>query len=300
MRRSLLERLTSGEGLGGSSDPRMCSVLRVGPNTGGGVGPPGPPGPPGPSGAGSGIIFRPGGVAAGNVYTTWATAYTALVAANGAATVYVDSSLAPAVVPPGVYPGFGCAILSPFNWTLSPAADPLDVLTLDDAAVLNRWNGIVGPLQVDCTCATTEAFTFDTGPIGAGDLDIFRLEYGASIVMLAGATVAAIQVPAGGAFFLVSFFGPTLDASATPGVPVIQLQGNGAFPSFLVMMVVSQFNTNGDTVSAAAGNFFQFSHDDTIQAFTSALFLGTLSNNAISTLTNANSSGSALGDVATS
>jgi len=49
------------------------------------------------------FVFRPGGVAGGNVYTTWATLYAAFSAVEGPKWVQVDSSLAVATVPAGTW-----------------------------------------------------------------------------------------------------------------------------------------------------------------------------------------------------
>src|ERR1700690_1743463 len=56
------------------------------------------------SGIGLDVIFRPGGVQAGNVYTTWTAAYTAATSTDplqGPVTIGVDDSLAVANVDPG-------------------------------------------------------------------------------------------------------------------------------------------------------------------------------------------------------
>ena len=67
-------------------------------------GPPGPAGPAGPAGPGSTFVFRPGGVASGNVYTTWATLYAALSATEGTRILEFDDAIvSPCVVPAGAW-----------------------------------------------------------------------------------------------------------------------------------------------------------------------------------------------------
>jgi hypothetical protein len=255
-------------------------------------------GPPPPVLVANGIIFRPGGVAGGNVYTTWPTVMAALTAVNGAVTVYVDSSIAPAVVPPGIYNGFGCAVLSPYNDTLlvTPPSNPIDILTIADGATLSRWSSIRGLLTVECTCTTTAAFSFDYGPMAPGNkIDLFYMTLGAMIVMKAGAAVAAIQVPPIGFFSLIAELAATLDATATPGVPVIMLNPMAG----VIFEFFNEVALNGEWISGGPGTNIKFSRDDTINPFTSALFMGTLNDDKVSIVTNESSGGAGAGMVAT-
>jgi hypothetical protein len=50
--------------------------------------------------SGGAIIWRPGSVGAGNVFATWPEVQAAVDRVQGATTIFVDSSIAPAVVPP--------------------------------------------------------------------------------------------------------------------------------------------------------------------------------------------------------
>jgi hypothetical protein len=231
-----------------------------------------------------GIIFRPGGVTAGNVYSTWGTSTSpgtvmyAVTQASGGCVVYVDTSIEPAVVPPGVYDGLGAAVLSPYRYFVNATGGGLpDQITLTDGATLANWNGVVGLLVVLCTCLTQPAFINGYVPTSA---DVLRLEFGAGITMLAGAAVPAIQVPAGGAAVIAGLFKTTLDASATPGVPVIGLGANAA----LIVVAYSGIVLAGDTVSGDPTTAILFEHDDTSGPFTSALFTGTLNENKTSLL----------------
>ncbi len=245
-----------------------------------------------------GIIFRPGGVTTGNVYSAWGTAMTpgtvmhAVAQAGGACVVYVDPSIEAAVIPPGVYDGLGAAVLSPFRWLLAKNSPPRTTLTLQDGAILANWNGVVGPLMVACTCVTQPAFV---NSYNSASFDLLRLEFGAGIVMLAGAAVAAIQVPAGGIGAIISLLHGSIDASATPGVPVISLDHDAGF----ALIIYSNFAFGGDTVSGDATTAIAFEHDDTSGPFVSALFAGALAENKTSLLDRGSSTVSSTGLPAT-
>lgn len=49
------------------------------------------------------VVFRPGGVTAGNVYDTWAGAVAAINVLSGERGIFLDSSLAPLTIPAGTY-----------------------------------------------------------------------------------------------------------------------------------------------------------------------------------------------------
>ena len=129
-----------------------------------------------------GIIFRPGGVASGNVYTTWATTMAALALTDGATTVYIDDSISAAKVPPGLWNGQ--------NAKLQAYALGVNQLEIEDGGVLANWSAILG-LFVVCDCVTTQALSFAT-PFAE-----FSLELGAVLSMNVGATVPAIVITNG-------------------------------------------------------------------------------------------------------
>ena len=99
---------------------------------------------------------------------------------KGATTVYVDSSIAPANVPPGVYNGFGPAKLACYN------TEDVDILNITDGATLSEWSGING-LFVSCACVTTAAFSFS-------EFASFNLFDFATLSLAVGALVPAIQI----------------------------------------------------------------------------------------------------------
>jgi hypothetical protein len=206
-----------------------------------------------------GIIFRPGGVAGGNVYTTWASAFAALQSVQGATTLYVDSSLAAAQVPPGTYDGFGAAKLSAY-------VAGADVLTILDGATLSDWAKFEG-LVVACQCLTTNALSFENN-------FLFVMDDFASIVLDAGATVPALQTFGGGLFSMASRLS-VLDNSLAPTVAVIQISAN-ATGRFFVQDAAQHFEflVTGNEIGGVETSTVAWEADGSTPPLASALFSG--------------------------
>jgi hypothetical protein len=99
------------------------------------------------------FVYRPGGVADKNVYTTWPALYVALSAVQGDKLVQVDDSIvSPAVVPAGTYDLDGVTFdgISSFATDSGGAA-----LTFDSGAVINAGTlNFTGKLQISYGGAT--------------------------------------------------------------------------------------------------------------------------------------------------
>lgn len=67
----------------------------------------------------SSFVFRPGGAASGNVYTSWALLYADLNATSGVRNIIIDDSLATATMPAGTYNLADC-VLSGHSYTSNP------------------------------------------------------------------------------------------------------------------------------------------------------------------------------------
>jgi hypothetical protein len=142
--------------------------------------------PPPVVGAVANIIYRPGGVAAGNVYTTAATVAAAIAAVNGAARVTVDDSIvSPAPIPNGV------------TWAGKGA---LEIVGLPGFSFLNIQDGgqitdIGLPLynlSLVCDSQTKPAISYTS----FADAPLLEL-VDAEINLSALATIPAIEIPAG-------------------------------------------------------------------------------------------------------
>jgi hypothetical protein len=119
--------------------------------------------PPGQAST-SAIIYRPGVPTAEPAVATWAEVATAITKADGAITVFVDSTHAPAHVPAasGVTSCQGATTLAAYNNQVGSAPFLcVDVLTIDDGATLDRIARIVGFLAVLCDSKTTPSLTFN-------------------------------------------------------------------------------------------------------------------------------------------
>lgn len=104
------------------------------------------------------FVFRPGGVATGNIFTTWASLYNILKNAAGPKQLQVDSSLAPALVDVGT---FDLA-----DTTIIGASQNLVVtsqLTLPDGAILQDPAGISDQLILETQGTTTPSLLFTSG-----------------------------------------------------------------------------------------------------------------------------------------
>lgn len=142
--------------------------------------------PPPVVGAVANIIYRPGGVAAGNVYTTAATVAAAIAAVNGAARVTIDDSIvSPAPIPNGV------------TWAGKGA---LEIVGLSGFSFLNIQDGgqitdIGLPLynlSLVCDSQTKPAISYTS----FADAPLLEL-VDAEINLSALATIPAIEIPAG-------------------------------------------------------------------------------------------------------
>jgi hypothetical protein len=215
------------------------------------------------------IIWRPGGVNAGNVVTRFADVQAALDRVQGAASVFVDSSLAPAIVPPGHYTGYGCAQLFPFDTGQG------FIMTVSDGATLHDFASMQG-LTVLCECKTAQAFAFN--PFSS-----FLIFNFATISLDVGALVPAIRVSAAAVTFTMFARMGSLDNSSAPTVPVIATDA-GAFSTFYVHTAAVNFSflTTGNEIGGPVGSEVFWENDDTTPPLSSTLFFGTLQANASS------------------
>lgn len=169
----------------------------------------GPPGPPGISA--DGAIFRPGAPSVAPVYATWAEIEAVIAASAGALTVYVDDSLAPAIVPATANTDFNYAgKLAPFKGSSDGSTD--NILTIADGGRLRNLRAIDGDLQVRAAPTVVNPLQW-TGPRD------FVMRDGASLVQTGGA-VPLISVPPGVNFALLAHVDGQI-STTVPGVPMI-------------------------------------------------------------------------------
>jgi hypothetical protein len=214
------------------------------------------PGKPGSAG----IIFRPGLPSAGVAVATWAEVQTAIIAADGAITVFIDGQNAACHVPAssGVTDCQGATLFQSYNLLAGVGAVAQQTLTIDDGAVLHRPRAIV---QVDivCACATTSAITFNTT---SPPTDTLVTNY-MGLSLAAGATVPAISIGAGGQLNILSEFSSTFDSSLAGTTPVISL-GTGATLNWVAFGTVVISGTDPVTGGGLTATI-DFTHDDMTQ-----------------------------------
>ena len=205
----------------------------------------------------NGVIWRPGGTAGGNVYTTWASAYAAAVLTNGATVIYVDTTDGSATIPSGSYPGYSLLTLAAFN-------SGNNTCTIADGATLNHWQGVSG-LTCVCVAATTSPFIHN---------DQFILDNHATIQLNAASTVAAFAV-ANGETLTINCSSGFLSNAAKTTVPVISVANGGT-----CVLVASSYSaegqlfTTGNEVGGPSGSTFYLAADDTVTHPTNSLFSG--------------------------
>lgn len=185
----------------------------------------------GASGAlGPTFVFRPGGVAGGNVYTTWASLMASVGQRAGPKTIEIDSSLAAAHMTAGAWNLDACT-LSGFYGAGGVGA----VLTVDEGAVLSFTKLVIsGGLDVVCDATATY-------PVTATELQRIELRDYAQLSAEAGA-VAFWHVPNGIIAALDAFQGSLGDDTHT----IVQVDAGGS-------LYVTTFGLNGVQHNAIAG-----------------------------------------------
>ena len=120
------------------------------------------------------FVFRPGGVAAGNVYTTWASLVTAIASVSGIKWVQFDDSIAPCIAPPG-----GPYDMTDAIWiassTFNSSFGAYGALTVQNGASFTGLRHISNHLQV----------SFEAGPSPVADLqpgELFTIDNGAQVL----------------------------------------------------------------------------------------------------------------------
>lgn len=191
------------------------------------------------------IIYRPGGVSAGDVVATWAEVKTFIQASsNGKCIVYIDDSLAAAHVPAasGVTDGKSRVELCAYRQNdVAPTT-----LTVDNGATLKAILKVSGTLQIFCpTAGATPALDFD---YSGGAEPVLFLEDGGSVA--ATGPNPSCVIPAAGKLSI----GLQESASvfATGGAPLFSVPVGTQLDFFATNSII------GDGVAAGAGTVFLF------------------------------------------
>lgn len=214
---------------------------------------------PSSSGATNFLVWRPGGVAGGNVYTDFNALHVALLAIQGFKFVAVDTSIAPAVVPLQSYNMAGTKLIA-YNKTPNPT-----VVTMPPGAQFVDLAGIDNFLQL--SMSSTGVPNLIWTPAGGGFPNFFTMGVGSR--MVSATPDAPIQLFNEG-LIIAAFDGAILgDAN----FPVININD----PSGLLVAVALDFGQIADNfLSGAVGNAqVQYLDSSSIPAAT-PLFFGTI------------------------
>src|ERR1700722_4831967 len=221
------------------------------------------------SGGGAGsktaaIIYRPGVARSPPAVETWGEVASAIAAADGAITVFVDSSHAAATVPAssGVT---DCMLATTFvgYQTVLDFALPgatVDVLTIDDGATLHRPRAISQFLTIACDSKTTASMTFTT-------LDTLTIN-NSSLITTLTATRAAISVTGD------TTLAVTLNETALIGQPTAQPVFTVAAGSTIALTMEEGSEADPSAISGAGA--LNLAHDDTGPLITFSGFTGAL------------------------
>lgn len=211
------------------------SIICPGPTTGGGGG-----------GVTSVFVYRPGGVAADNVYDDWSTLMTAVDGVEGLRTIQFDDSLATVTIPSGAWD------MTDVVWSGKPIAPfaqaDRTAINVSEGATfpgLRRVSG--GLLILNNATATT--------PVTVSDGVPFRLE-GTQLSQGTG-TVPFIDFDyAGFGALLVSEFGTVNQTDGPPATPnVLWSAGFGALILEAARVGPSAIdNTSGNAISVLQSN----------------------------------------------
>ena len=196
------------------------------------------------------IIYRPGGVSAGDVVATWAEVKSFIQASsNGKCFVYVDDSIvSPALVPgaTGITECFGRVVLDVY----AGDSDAFSVLQIEDGATLLNLNRI-NVLEVRCNCqSATPSLDWNATPNG-GFLQLTAL---AKLSNSFTATQPAIVLAGNKDLFL--YLSNSFLNLHTPGVPIFSVAAGSAleFDAYDGSVVDPGFASGAGTVELVYDN----------------------------------------------
>lgn len=203
-------------------------------------------------------ILRPGAPSAAPAYATIAEIAPLVAAADGAFTLYVDSSIAPAHVTQDL-DGQDRIVFAP---ALGPIGGVPMTLTIDDGFQLQKVFAVRGQLRIEAAPTIRTPFT----PSSQGVI----LDNGAQLILRSGATMPFISIDAGEiCAFVVSFSSQFLTVAA--GVPFAS--NEGVFSNFYVEL--SPFSQPQNNTVSGAGSIL-YVYDASVKLPTQGFFSGSI------------------------
>ena len=172
------------------------------------------------------LVYRPGGIAGGNVYTDWNALMAAHGAIQGQKIIEVDNGAIaplPAKVPAGAYDLSDTTLVGGRSNVLG--APGTTVLQFLDGAVVTRFPPVVQNLILSSVSTSPVVVQSVVGPPLAIELD------GALVQSEVGA-VPMFSIPVGGA--AITFNCMNRGGTGNAGFPVVDLSAPGALATFII------------------------------------------------------------------
>jgi hypothetical protein len=161
------------------------------------------------------LIFRPGSVSQGNIFTSATEIADVLASVNGAVSVYIDDSIAPCIMPSGViwdFQGYGSIIAN---------SETFPTLLIEDGAQVRNLGIISGGVLLQCNSKTLPSIDFTDWSGGPTLL----LNY-SEIVLMTGTTISPISVPANATFNFIAEQSTEFSSTDAPTISFITLGAN--------------------------------------------------------------------------
>lgn len=186
------------------------------------------------------IIYKPGGVTAGLVVTTWAQVQAFIALRQGAVIIYVDDSIVSPALVPGASGVTDCGGRVEFRPAIVDSLS-YSVLQVDDGATLHNVYAITD-VEVRCNSqSATPSLSFSGTPTGG---TLILQQFGA-LTMAATATQPGIRVPAGTTMLIqslssgviaketfVDFTVSLFDVPVTASLSLFEFEGSLIFNNF--------------------------------------------------------------------
>lgn len=187
------------------------------------------------------VIWRPGGVTAGNVYATWPEVVAAVAAVNGYVTIGVDVDLAPAVIPAGAWDLRPAGVSGPVELVNASKTNSAPFVTIANAAV--TIHGLTGIQDVQVNNQSTSNVITVTA---ANQVDFYMRGFSALYQsILSGAAVSFFNMTAGSlnlymqdGAFISTLDGGSLAIRATGGTLQIFIEDSAALDANMLSVGV--------------------------------------------------------------
>lgn len=209
----------------------------------------------------SAIIWRPGGITAGNTYATWPEVVTVVGLQNGEVTIYVDTSLGAAVITSPLDGKNRVTIAAGLE--SAGAATPIAMAA--DVQLTNIFS-LTGPMGFTTNAQTVPALIFSSG-------SIFTITSGVTISQDPASLVPPIQIADNEGMIFVTTLGANLGSGAI--TPYFQLGST----SQLILATVTRTNPApwfGNEISGPADAQIIWLYDASGPVLTLPNFFGSL------------------------